>query len=113
MRGTATVSISWRTVWMLLPVGRSAWMSGSVGFADAFATGCAAGSDGGGLLAGVLMTLAPRFAGSGGGGGTEGGSGACGLRGAIPDALLPACGTCGAIGAMGADGVWGRAGIFG
>ncbi|MBN9165790.1 MAG: hypothetical protein J0I07_32875 [Myxococcales bacterium] len=66
-----------------------------------------------GLLTGELVALAPKFAGSGGGGGTEGGSGACGLRGAIPDALLPACGTCGAIGAMGADGLWSRAGIFG
>lgn len=46
--------------------------------------------------------------GNGGGGGTDGCSGGCGPRGAIPETLRPAIGTCGAIGAMGAVGVWGR-----
>jgi hypothetical protein len=114
MRGTATVSMSWRTVWMLLPVGRSAWMSGSVGLGDTPMLGvaCVPGSaGGGGMLAGDVV--GPRLPGIKGGGGTEGGNGACGLRGAIPETPLPACGIWGAIGATGAEGVWGRAGIFG
>jgi hypothetical protein len=48
-----------------------------------------------------------------GDGGIVGGSGACALRGAIPDVPRLAFGICGASGATGDDGVGGRSGIFG
>jgi hypothetical protein len=122
MRGTATVSISWRTVWILLPVGRSE-TSGSVGFGGGtpwlvlgvalcvcvpgrgggggtLGAGELAGAPrfvgtggGGGTLGAGELAGAPRFVGTGGGGGTLGGSGACGLLGAMPDALRFVCGT--------------------
>ena len=83
-------------------------MSGSVGLGDAV---------GAADVGGAPVDVGLKFPGMSGGGGTDGGSGACGLRGATPEALRPACGSppgvCGAIGATGAEGVWGRAGIFG
>jgi hypothetical protein len=76
---------------------------------------------GGGTLAGrELAGGGPKLFGTNGGGGIDGAIGACGLRGAIPDAVRlaggrPDCdeGICGAIGATGAEGVWGRTGSFG
>lgn len=86
----------------------------------------AMGRGGGATLAGPPLgggtlgrSRGPNPFGTSGGGGTDGMSGACGLRGAIPDAFRlaggspPARGICGASGATGADGVWGRTGSFG
>lgn len=80
-------------MWIDFPVGLSAWMSGNVGLGDDDA--CVPGSAGAaGTFVGRAVLagggLLPRLFGSGGGGGTDGGNGACGLRGAIPEALRPA-----------------------
>jgi hypothetical protein len=71
---------------------------------------------GGGTLAGGVSgcDAGVKSCGSGGGSGIDEMRGACGLRGAIPDALRCASGICGGDGATGDEGVWGRgSGFFG
>jgi hypothetical protein len=101
-------------------------MSGIVGFGEPCDAVTVIGSvgAGGALLARTPLggaTLEGPWLDEGGGAGTRGagiagGSGACGARGAKPDADRATCGvddgTCGARGAMALDGSWEGVGPF-